>query len=389
MKYSLKSNSVNLLPLRVESTRSDNIKIAIFCASLGGGGAERAMVNLVCGLSGRGLAVDLVLVNAEGPFLADVPPEVRVIDLKAQRVLASLPGLVRYLRMERPKVLLSALDHVNVVAIWARWLSRAPIRVIVSVQAPLTLSLGSQKGLTGKIMPSLIRMSYPKADTVVPVSQGVKRDLIGFIRVDASKVYTIYNPIINSQLYELGQENISHPWFKPQQPPVILAVGRLSLEKDYPTLIRAFQRVRQQLLVRLLILGEGDERSNLEALVRELGLRADIELPGFMPNPYALMKKASCFVLASKFEGFGNVLVEALAMGCPVVSTDCPTGPFEILNGGEWGRLVPIGDHEAMAAAIMAILNGEGNLNSLALGAYLQRFVVDEVASKYFNIFFQ
>jgi len=366
--------------------RSDNITISILCASLGDGGAERAMVNLACGLAGRGLAIDLVLVKAEGSFLAGVPPEVRVVDLKAQRVLASLPGLVRYLRMERPKVLLSALDHVNVVAIWARCLSRVSARVVVSVHAPLTLSLGSQKTLIGKIMPSLIRMSYPKADTVVSVSQGVNRDLIGFIGLQANKVCTIYNPIINSKLYDLGQEDISHPWFESQQPPVLLAVGRLSLEKDYPTLIRAFERVRQQRLVRLLILGEGGERSKLEGLVRALGLGDDVELPGFVRNPYALMRKASCFVLSSKFEGFGNVLVEALAMGCPVVSTDCPTGPSEILNGGEWGRLVPVGDHEAMAAAILAMLNGEGNHDSVSLDSYLLRFGIDEVVSKYLNI---
>lgn len=366
---------------------SGNNKIAIFCASLGGGGAEKAMVNLACGLAERGLEIDLVLADAKGEFLSDLSPAVRVVDLRASRALASLPGLVSYLRRVKPRVLLSALDHANVVAIFARLLSRVSTNVIVSVHAPLSLSLGSQKTLIGKIMPSLIRMSYPKANTVVSVSRGVNRDLVGFIGLQANKVCTIYNPIINSKLYELGQENISHPWFEPQQLPVLLAVGRLSSEKDYPTLIRAFHLVRQQRPVRLLILGDGGERPMLEGLVKDLGLGEDVELPGFVRNPYAFMRKASCFVLSSTFEGFGNVLVEALAMGCPVVSTDCPTGPTEILNGGEWGRLVPVGDHKAMAAAILAQLNGEGNHDSVVLRSYLQRFGIDEVVSKYLNIF--
>jgi len=231
-------------------------------------------------------------------------------------------------------------------------------------------------------------MSYSKACKVVSVSKGVGCDLISNFGLQANKVRTIYNPIINSELYDLGQKSISHPWFEPQQPPVILAVGRLSFEKDYPTLIRAFQRVRQQRSVRLLILGEGGERSKLEGLVRALGLGEDVELPGFVPNPYAFMRKASCFVLPSLFEGFGNVLVEALAMGCPVVSTDCPTGPTEILEGGKWGTLVPVGDYEAMAAAILGKLEINRKDTPPLLNSYLQRFELEEVMLQYLDMIF-
>jgi len=362
-------------------------RIAIFCASLGGGGAERAMLNLACGLAEQGEAVDLVLVSAEGPFLGDVPPQVRVVDLQARRAVAAIPALVRYLRKERPVVLLSALDHVNIVAIWAKYLSQVSTRVVVSVHAPLSHSLGRQKTLIGRTLLKLIKLSYPRANAVVSVSQGVRRDLIDFVGLQAHKVCTIYNPIINSKLYDLGQKDISHPWLKPQQPPVILAVGRLSVEKDYHALIRAFQRVRQQRPVRLLILGEGEERSKLEHLVRALKLEEDVKLFGFVPNPYAFMRQVSCLVLSSTFEGFGNVLVEALAMGCPVVSTDCPTGPTEILNGGEWGRMVPVGDHKAMAQAIMDTLNDGKCPQSLFLNVYLKRFEVDEAVSNYRNVF--
>lgn len=345
------------------------------------------MVNLICGLAGQGMTIDLVLVKVEGQFLVDVPPEVRLIDLGAQRVSASLPALVRYLRREKPMVLLSALDHVNIIAIWAKHLSRVSTCVIISVHAPLCFSLGLQKTFRGKVLRSLVQLSYPKADGVVSVSHGVTKGIFDFIELPTHKVRTIYNPIINSRLYDLGRENISHPWFEPQQPPVLLAVGRLSEEKDYPTLIRAFHLIRQQRPVRLLILGEGGERTKLEGLVMALGLEEDVDLPGFMRNPYALMRRASCLVLSSTFEGFGNVLVEALALGCPVVSTDCPAGPTEILNGGEWGRLVPVRDHESMAMAILAQLNGDGGHDPVALRSYLQRFGVDEVASQYCDIF--
>jgi len=301
-------------------------------------------------------------------------------------VLTSVPGLVSYLRREKPMVLLSALEHANVVVIFARFLSCISTNIILSVHSPLSISLKSSNTLIEKMMPSLVKMSYSKAFKVVAVSRGVSRDLISNFGLQENKVRTIYNPIINSELYDLGQENIFHRWFEPQQLPVILAVGRLSLEKDYPTLIRAFQRVRQQRSVRLLILGEGGERSKLESLVKVLGLGEDVELPGFVRNPYAMMRKASCFVLPSLFEGFGNVLVEALAMGCPVVSTDCPTGPNEILEGGKWGTLVPVGDYEAMAVAILEKLDVDRKDNSPLMNSYLERFELEEILLQYLDM---
>jgi len=372
----------------VPTSHFPNKKVSFFIPSLRGGGAEKAIANLASGLAKRGLEVDLVLADAAGEYLLNLSPQVRVVDLRASRVLVSLPGLVRYLRREKPMVIVSALENANVVAILARFLSCIPVKVIVSVHAPLSLSLGRPKTLFSKMMPSLVRMSYSKAGAVVAVSQGVNCDLIANFNLEANKVRTIYNPIINCELYDLGQENISHPWFDPQQPPVLLAVGRLSSEKDYATLIRAFYKVREQRSVRLLIFGEGPERQKLEELVRELGLIDDVKLPGFVNNPYAFMKRVSCLVLSSVFEGFGNVVVEALAMGCPVVSTACPGGPSEILQGGKWGLLVPVGDHQAMASAILSKLEINRKDNSPLLNAYLRRFGVDEVMSQYLDVIF-
>jgi len=334
-------------------------QIALFLPSLRGGGAERVMVNLARGLSERGLVVDLVLAKAEGPYLSQVPPGVRVVDLGAPRVLASLPGLVRYLRQERPKALLSALDHANVVALWARKLAGVPARVVVSVHNTLSRSTTNARNLRDRLIPRWIRAFYPWAHAVVAVSQGVAEDLVRITGLPKEKVRAIYNPVVTPELFAKAEEPLEHPWFVSGEPPVVLGVGRLTLQKDFTTLIRAFALVRKECPARLMILGEGEDRTKLEALVRELGLVEDVALPGFVENPYKYMKRARVFVLSSKWEGFGNVLVEAMALGTPVVSTDCPSGPSEILEGGKWGRLVSVGDVEALARAIVAGLDEE------------------------------
>ena len=346
------------------------------------------MVNLASGLVASGKRVDFVLVRAEGEFMVDVPPGVRVIDLQARRAIAALPALVRYLRTERPGVLLAALDHANVIAVLAGLLSRASTCVVVSVHAPLSWVHGRDKSLFGKVFLRLIRWSYFRASAVVSVSEGVRHDLIQFLGLEEHKVNTIYNPIIDARLTKMGTEVPKHHWFESRQVPVILAVGRLSVEKDYPTLIRAFHLVRQQRIARLLILGEGEEKIRLKSLVNELSLSQDVEFTGFVANPFAFMKQASCYVISSNFEGFGNVIVEALAMGCCVVSTDCPAGPREILNGGEFGRMVPVGDVTAMAGAILQTINDGCCLSSLSLlNSHLQQFEIESVTQKYCDLF--
>ena len=331
-------------------------KVALFLPSLRGGGAERVMVNLARGFYDQGINVDLVLAKAEGPYLSEVPAGVRVIDLHSSRVLFSLPGLVRYLRRERPQAILSAMDHANIVAIWARKLSGVPCRVVVSVHSTLSRALTNNPNLRGYLMPNLIRIFYPWADTVVAVSNGVAEDFANITRLPRESIKVIYNPIVIPELLEKAKEAVEHPWFSRGEPPVILSVGRLTKAKDYPTLIRAFALVRRKYPARLMILGEGEERAKLEALTQELGLQDDISLPGFVDNPYAYMARAAVFVLSSAWEGFGNVLVEAMAVGTPVISTDCPSGPAEILENGRWGKLVPVGDVEELTKAIMITL---------------------------------
>lgn len=334
------------------SQKKNQADIAIFVPSLEGGGAERVMVALANGFAVQGLKVDLVLVHAIGPYLAEVSPMVRVVDLGSRRVLFCLPRLVRYLRATRPTAMLSALSHVNVIAILARLIARVPTRLAVSERATYSLQIQHERTLYARILTPLMRWTYPRADVVVAVSQGVADDLERAIGLPTEKIEVAYNPVVTPALLEQADEPLHHPWVAEGEPPVVLGVGRLSGEKDFSTLIKAFAKVHSQQPCRLVILGEGGLRGTLEALVAEKGLSSSVLLPGFVDNPFAWMRRASLFVLSSACEGLPNALIQAMACGTRVVSTDCPSGPMEILEGGRWGRLVPVGDVDAMAAAI-------------------------------------
>ena len=358
-------------------------KVALFLPSLRGGGAERVMVNLARGFYDQGINVDLVLAKAEGPYLSEVPAGVRVIDLHSSRVLFSLPGLVRYLRRERPQSILSAMDHANIVAIWARKLSGVPCRVIVSVHNTLSRTTAHSSNLRVRLIPNLIRIFYPWADDIVTVSNGVADDFASTIGLQRERIKVIYNPVITPELFEKAREPLDHPWFAAGQPPVVLSVGRLTKQKDYPTLIRAFALVRRKYPARLMILGEGEERAKLEALAQELGLQDDISLPGFVDNPYAYMARAAVFVLSSAWEGLPTVLIEAMAVGRPVIATDCPSGPAEILENGKWGKLVPVGDVEALAEAIAHKISSPMQKSRLDV---CERFRMDKVIAQYIYV---
>jgi glycosyltransferase involved in cell wall biosynthesis len=334
-----------------------NDRIAIYLPSLRGGGAERVMVTLANGFAARGFAVDLVLAKAEGPYLKDVASTVRVVDLDSPRTLLSLPGLVRYLRRERPVSMLSALNHANVVAVAAKQLARVPMRLVVSERNTLSVSNRGSRALRVRLLPWLMRGAYRRADGVVTVSAGVADDLVAALDLPRKHVRVIYNPMVTDTLLAQSKLPLSHSWLAPDQPPLVLAVGRLTPQKDFRTLIHGFARLRQARPVRLVILGDGEQRGELEAIVGELGLSQDVALPGFVDNPFAWMRQASLFVLSSAWEGLPGVLIQAMACGAPVVSTDCPSGPAEILENGRWGRLVPVGDAEALAVAMAATLD--------------------------------
>ena len=332
--------------------------MAIFLPSLNGGGAERVMVTLANAFAVRGFKVDLILATATGPYLKDISSSVRVVDLKAGRVIKALLPLARYLRRERPMALLSAMGHANVVALLARKLARVPVRVVVSERGLISGERAIARGAAALLSFRLIPMLYSGADAICTVSKAASQDLAAFASLPLQRVQTLYNPFDLARIKQRAAEPLDHPWFQPGQPPVVLAIGRLNEAKDFPVLIRAFARFRQQRVARLVILGEGALRPALEAQLAQLGLGADaVQLPGFVANPYAWLARCSLFALSSRREGLPGALIEAMACGVPVVSTDCLSGPHEILEGGRWGRLVPVGDADALAQAMADTLD--------------------------------
>jgi glycosyltransferase involved in cell wall biosynthesis len=334
-------------------------RVALFLPSLNGGGAERVAINLAEGFASLGVATDLVTVSGRGELAAQVPRGVRLVDLGKSRVIFGLPGLVAYLRTERPRAVISFMDHAGVVALWARRLSGVPTRVICTVHNTPSQAAPNSASVRSRVMPALLRAFYPSADEIVAVSHGVARDLCDATGFPLERVRVIYNPVITEALVAAAGEAPGHPWLTDGGPPVVLGVGRLARQKDFASLIRAFKLVRDRRPARLLILGEGPERPALEALARELGLEGEVAMPGFLAGAQACMARAGVFVLSSAWEGLPTVLIEALAAGVPVVATDCPSGPREILRGGELGHLVAGGDVAALADGILAALEGD------------------------------
>lgn len=358
-------------------------RIAIFLPSLVGGGAEKSMLRLANGLADRGYAVDLVLSQAKGPYLPLVSPRVRVVDLKAARVFFSLPGLVNYLRRERPEALLSSLDYANVIALWARRLSGVPLKVAVNEQNTISITAQHSKQRRQQIIPRLVRWFYPWADCIIGNSQGVAEDLCQITGLPKDQIKVLYNPVVTPELSQKAQVCPYHPWFEAGQPPVLLAVGRLTAQKDFPTLIEAFALVRETYPARLMILGEGPDRADLEALVKRLQLEEDVSLPGFVDNPYAFMARAALFVLSSRWEGLPTVLIEALSCGVPVIATDCPSGPREILADERYGALVPMQNAPALARRIRMAL--EGNIPQPCPESW-QPFELENITDQYARI---
>ena len=333
-------------------------RLAFYIPSLAGGGAQRMLINLANEYASRGYPVDLVLLTAEGPYRHLVADGVRIVELGGNRVLFSLRKLSRYLNEVQPTALLSALTHANVVALWARALSGARTRIIVSERNHLTTaSRHAHEMIKRRVLPPLVRLFYPWADHVVGISQGVVDDLVTVCRLPATHVSAIHNPVATMEMLSPPAGDVSHPWFGDTSIPTLITAGRLVPQKDHAALLRAFHQVRGRRPVRLLVLGVGELRGELDKQIVELGISDDVAFLGFVEHPEQYMRKADLFVLSSAWEGFGNVLVEALAAGLRIVSTDCPSGPAEILDRGRFGRLVPVADADALAAAILSELD--------------------------------
>jgi glycosyltransferase involved in cell wall biosynthesis len=357
-------------------------RIALFVPTLGGGGAEKVMVNLAYGFLEAGHKVDLLLVKNEGPYFKELSSSLNIVDLRAQHTSLALFSLCRYLRRSNPDVMLSAMDYANVVALWAKRISRVRTLSVISEHSIFSVAAKKPPNIRTRLSLSiLMRLSYPMADKIIAVSAGIAHDLARTFGISDEKITVIFNPIRFDNIAKKATEPIDHPWYRPGNPPVLLSVGRLHRGKDYPNLLRAFSLIRRKRNVRLIILGEGKERSQLKALTRKLNIDQDVDIPGFKDNPYNFMAFSRVFVLSSQFEGFSNVLLEAIACGCPVVSTDCPSGPKEIFDKTGVGRLVPVGRPELLAEAIIeALQHGEKRRPDL------HEFSYEDIIKKYMRV---
>jgi glycosyltransferase involved in cell wall biosynthesis len=356
--------------------------IAVVLHDLRGGGAERAMLRLTKGFLEAGRRVDLVLFQAAGEYLSDVPAGARLVDLKARRVLGGTGALAAYFRRARPVAVVSAHAHVNVVAVAARALAGGRMPLLVSERNQTSQKAAEARDLRTKLTYAALPLAYARASKVVAVSQGVADDVAAFARLARSHVAVVHNPVFDETLEARLGAAPAHPWLVDGGAPVVLAVGRLEPQKDFDTLIRAVARVRAQTPARLLILGEGRARTALAERGGALGFGDDaLSMPGFDANPLPYMARCATFALSSRYEGFPNVLAEALAAGAPIVSTDCPSGPREILDGGAYGALVPVGDDAALGAAIAAALRDPPDrARQRARG---ERFSVQAAAQRY------
>lgn len=342
-------------------TQNRKITVAFFLPSLEPGGTERNVVHLVNTINREKYAVSLVLGMARGDFMQEINSDIPIINLDTYRSVGLFFKLITYFRIHQPDIFVSAFPRINVICIVAKIFSKAKTKIIITEHSVFSLlpiiARNFWRGVFARFfMPGLCNWLYPKADAIICVSKGIADDILKTVN-RTLKIEVIYNPVITSDIYQLAQEPINHPWFSDVKIPVIIAVGRLVPCKDYPALFRAFDLVLKNRLAHLVILGKGPEKGRLTDLAEQMGLSGHIVFLGFQKNPYQYMKHASVFVLSSLQEGFGNVIVEAMACGLPVVSTNCPTGPREIIENMKNGILVPVEDEKSMAEAILRILN--------------------------------
>jgi glycosyltransferase involved in cell wall biosynthesis len=333
-------------------------RISILTHNISGGTFTNLCMALIRGFQELGVDCNLVVLNATDQELAKYP-DIPIVTLNVKRTTFSLMSTVRYLRADQPDILLPMPWYFNIVAIWAKYLSGAKTKVILGEHNIISLeaSIEHRDKLHLRFLPILMRYTYPYGDGLVGVSKDTITDLIETLKIGAKiPMQVILNPINPDRVQQLAKEPIDHPWFQSSDIPTIITVARLAKQKQLDGLIRAFAEVVKVTPARLLILGEGPLRVELEHLCQELGIAAAVSMPGYDANPYRYMAKCDVFVLASAWEGCPIALQEAMACGAAVVVTDAPGGMKDIIEDGKYGMMVPTGDPDALAAGILQIL---------------------------------
>lgn len=371
---------IPLSRLAADEARPD---IALFLPTLYSGGAERVQINLARYFLDQGLRVDLVVCKYFGSLKDKVPSGVRLVSLDASRVMFSLPAYLRYLRIARPSVVLSSVENANIISCVGKMFSSHRHRLIVRLDNSLTEPGRRPLQMHRWPVTAAVACTFHAADEFVAVSDGLKTQLSRLPGLSKKPIHRIYNPIIHEEFDAQARLAPTLPSSIQPGQPFVLAAGRLHKQKGYRHLLLAFAHAISQRPAHLVILGEGDDREELQSLAASLGIAAHVHFLGYTPNPLAYMRHAAVFVLSSIAEGFGNVIVEALACGTPVISTDCPHGPREILAGGRYGTLVPVDDVDALACAITASLDRPKPSMSNELKEHLRLFSIETIGKQY------
>lgn len=371
----------------------DRIKITFFLQNLEVGGAERSIVRLANILDKDCFDVSFLLCSKTGNLLKALPEDIKIFGLKSKHVSLSLFRVVNYFNTEKPDIVISVLDHVNIISIIASLFCKIKPKIIITERSTFTrvsthsASKLKQRLISRFILPVLVKILYKRADSIVCVSQGVADDISGVIG-NLPTIKVIYNPVVDTEKIE---KLINEPLEEPidNSLPNILAVGRLTKAKDYFTMLKAFSLVLKEVPANLLIIGEGEERWKIEKAISDLNISKNVVLLGLQKNPFKYMAKADVFVLTSILEGFPNVLVEAMACGMSVISTDCQSGPNEIIENEKSGLLVPVGSEKKLAEAVVKLLK-DGNLRDrFSKNAKIRAkyFSADNSAREFKNLF--
>lgn len=361
-------------------------KVSFFMPGFYGGGGEKAMIEIAKEFSKKRINVEIVVVKNEGELKKEVPKNIEVKNLKKSKIILSVVPLMRYLRQKSPSAIIGAMTTTNNVLYTAAQLSGYDGGLILCEQNNFSSNLRKHGWVKRHFLEYASRLSYNKCDNTIAVSKGVKNNLNKYLNINADNISVVYNPVVNSKTFDKAKETVNVKWFD-QSKKIIIAVGSMTEQKDFPTLLKAFNMVSSSKEVLLVVLGEGPGRQKLTKLAKALNIENKVIMPGYVSNPIKYMANADVFVLSSKWEGLPFVLVEALASGCPVISTDCPSGPEEILRGGKLGRLVPVTDERSLAEAILDTLKSPNS--SADKKRRIRRakdFSVQAAARKYWSI---
>ena len=359
------------------------MNIVFLLPDLKGGGAQKMIINMANEFAARGSDVTLITLGSAGQYRDHIESNVRYINFDKKRVALSFFELRRELLRINADIVLSALFHVNVMALLVKALTpHINSRFIITERNAFTARIKGSTKWIDKLYPFLVKHLYKRADKVIGISKGVTADITHAANLSPAQTATIYNPVITDKSKVRLNESLNDPHMETLSHPRLITSGRLVPQKDYPTLLKAFQEVlRRQPDATLTILGDGPNLPEVEALAHEFSLTDNIYMPGFVNNPLAYMKHADVFVISSRWEGFCNVIVEALYCGLPIVATDCPSGPAEILEDGKYGHLTTVDDAYALADAVLDALENKVDLD--AQKARANQFTVAKICDTY------